>query len=210
VRNVTFSEWQPIYAEHGIAIVPVSPEKIPLVKYPQKFGLPASAKIAAKFSDAKTFGYYTGPHSNITVLDIDIADENVLATALDRHGPSPIIVRTGSGKFHALYRHNGERRSIRPWGKEVVPIDLLGATGLCIAPPSIGAKGHSMKLSKAVSTTSIACRSCGISKTGSIWVARPSSATKTRRWRLAAPGHGATGQPCARAMGGIMSSGVNS
>ena len=30
---------------------------------------------------------------------------------------TPLIVRTGSRIFHAYYRHNHERRRIRPWGK---------------------------------------------------------------------------------------------
>jgi Bifunctional DNA primase/polymerase, N-terminal len=142
MSDVAFSQWQPVYAEHGIATIPCADRsKRPLVKHPDKFGCPGSTKIASKFADAQTFGFYTGPRSGITVLDVDIANENILAAALDRHGSSPIIVRTGSGKFHALYRHNGERRCIRPWGKEL-EIDLLGATGLCIAPPSIGAKGQ--------------------------------------------------------------------
>ena len=40
-------------------------------------------------------------------------DERVLANALDRHGRTLIVVRTGSGKFHALYRHNNERGCVR-------------------------------------------------------------------------------------------------
>jgi hypothetical protein len=135
-----FSKWQPIYAERGIAIIPCGDDKVPLVRNPQMFGRDASAVLAGKFSDASAFGYYCGRRNGITVLDVDTADERVLATALDRHGHTPIIIRTGSGKFHAPYRHNGERRSIRAWGKEV-PIDLLGA-GLSIAPPSIVVKGQ--------------------------------------------------------------------
>lgn len=110
-----------------------------MVKQPQKFSVAASTKIAIRFPDAPAFGYYAGARNGITVLDVDTADENILAAALDRHGSSPIIVWTGSGKFHALYRHDGERRSIRPWND--LPIDLLGS-GLCIAPPSTVAKGQ--------------------------------------------------------------------
>jgi Bifunctional DNA primase/polymerase, N-terminal len=136
---MNFAHWQPHYAEHGIATIPCAASKIPLVRNPQKFGRAASAEIAAKFGDAEAFGFYAGPRNGITVLDVDTSDEGVLATALNRHGSSPIIVRTGSGKFHAPYRHNGELRRIRAWGKGL-PIDLLGA-GLCIAPPSTVTKG---------------------------------------------------------------------
>src|SRR5262249_41103523 len=135
----TFSEWQPIYAERGITLIPCGPNKAPLVKNPQKFGRDASAVLAGKFSDAGAFGYYCGRRNGITVLDVDTTDERVLADAMNRHGQTPIVVRTGSGKFHALYRHNSERRSVRAW--DGLPIDLLGE-GLAIAPPSVVAKGE--------------------------------------------------------------------
>ena len=53
-------------------------------------------------------------------------------------GKSPFVVRSGSGKFQAWYRHAGESRRIRPNPNE--PIDILGG-GRVIAPPSRGAKG---------------------------------------------------------------------
>ena len=134
-----FSEWQPIYAERGITLIPCGDNKVPLVKNPQKFGPSASREIANKFSDASAFGYYCGRRNGITVLDVDSTDERVLSDAMNRHGRTPIVVRTGSGKFHALYRHNNERRSVRAW--DGLPIDLLGA-GLAIAPPSLVAKGQ--------------------------------------------------------------------
>src|SRR6516164_2029940 len=110
------------------------PNKAPLVKNPQKFGRDASREIAisGRYQDATAFGYYCGPRNGITVLDVDTTDERVLADALNRHGQTPLVVRTGSGKFHALYRHNHERRSVRAW--DGLPIDLLGE-GLAIAPP---------------------------------------------------------------------------
>ena len=134
-----FSEWQPIYAERGITLIPCGDNKVPLVKNPQKFGRDASREIANKFSDASAFGYYCGKRNGITVLDVDTTDERVLSDAMNRHGQTPIVVRTGSGKFHALYRFNNEKRAVRAW--DGLPIDLLGA-GLAIAPPSIVAKGQ--------------------------------------------------------------------
>jgi hypothetical protein len=77
--------------------------------------------------------------NGITVLDVDSTDERILADAVNKHGHTPIVVRTGSGKFHGLYRHNNERRCLRAW--DGLPIDLLGA-GLAIAPPSVVAKGQ--------------------------------------------------------------------
>ena len=109
------------------------------MKNPQKFGRDASALISSRYQDASAFGYYCGRRNGITVLDVDTPDERVLSDAMHRHGQTPIVVRTGSGKFHALYRFNNEQRAVRAW--DGLPIDLLGA-GLAIAPPSLVSKGH--------------------------------------------------------------------
>ena len=134
-----FQHWQPIYEELGIALIPCGDDKVPLVKNPQKFGRDASALISSRYQDATAFGYYCGRRNGITVLDVDLTDERILADAVNKHGHTPIVVRTGSGKFHGLYRHNNERRCLRAW--DGLPIDLLGA-GLAIAPPSVVAKGQ--------------------------------------------------------------------
>jgi hypothetical protein len=136
-----FVEWQREYAAKNIATFPVliTPEgKKPLVRHYQRIGLPASAQIARRFADAPGIGFMAGPRNSVTVLDIDEAGDKPLHKALDRHGETPIIVRTASGKFHAWYRHNGERRSVRPEpGNE---IDVLGG-GIVTAPPSHGPNG---------------------------------------------------------------------
>jgi hypothetical protein len=128
-----FATWQPLYAEHGIATL-LNDSKRPAIKAWNKIGLPASGKFAKKFTEANALGFVTNARNKITVLDIDTTDEKVLADALARHGQTPMVVRTASGKAHAYYRHNSERRRIRPW--DDLPIDLLGAGGLVVAPPS--------------------------------------------------------------------------
>jgi hypothetical protein len=141
---MTFARWQPAYAEHGVALVPCEivdgNRKKPLVLHPERFGLRGSTEIARKFPDATAFGFYAGERSRITVLDVDTTDERALRDALDRHGATPLVVRTASRKSHCYYKHNGEARSIRPWKGQGLPIDLLGA-GLSIVPPSIAANG---------------------------------------------------------------------
>jgi Bifunctional DNA primase/polymerase, N-terminal/Primase C terminal 1 (PriCT-1) len=137
-----FSRWQPEYAAHKIATFPVrisSAEKKPAVKNYTRMGLSASAKLVPRFADADAFGFMAGNRSNVTVLDVDSKDEAVLSDALNRHGRTPVIVRSGSGNYQAWYRHNGERRSIKPW--RGLPIDLLGG-GYVVAPPSISTKGQ--------------------------------------------------------------------
>jgi hypothetical protein len=134
-----FPKWQPIYAEHGIATFPISETKRPLIKGWPKVGLKGSAELARKFAGADALGYLTGRRSRITVLDIDSADSKVAEDATGRHGQPGIVTRTGSAKYHLLYKYNGERRRIRPWPG--LPIDLLGDGGYAIGAPSRLAKG---------------------------------------------------------------------
>jgi hypothetical protein len=135
----TFAQWQPAYAERGIATFPVRPNKVPAISGYQKVGLPGSQQLAFKFTDADALGFMCGPRSKVTVLDIDTSSDVVLGNAITRHGRTPILVRTASGKWHAWYRHNGERRRIRPFPG--LPIDILGDGGFVIAPPSKTAHG---------------------------------------------------------------------
>ena len=134
-----FSRWQPRYAEHGIATFPVGESKRPSIRGWQKVGLRGSTDLADKFANADALGYVTGRRSNVTVLDIDTADEKLAADAIRQHGQPGIVVRTASCKFHHLYRYNGERRRIRPWPE--LPIDVLGDNGYALAAPSKTATG---------------------------------------------------------------------
>jgi hypothetical protein len=138
-RNGVFSRWQPVYAEHKIATFPVGEAKKPSIRGWQKVGLKGSSELAAKFTDTDALGYVTGRRSNVTVLDIDTTDEKIAADAIGRHGQSAIVTRTASGKYHLLYRYNGERRRIRPWSE--LPIDVVGDNGYVLAAPSKIATG---------------------------------------------------------------------
>jgi Bifunctional DNA primase/polymerase, N-terminal/Primase C terminal 1 (PriCT-1) len=134
-----FAQAQASYAEHGIATFPVTKDKTPAIRGFVRVGLVGSAMLARKFANADAIGFMCGQRNRITVLDIDTDDERVLADALTRHGQTPLVVRTGSGHFQVYYRHNGERRRIRPW--RGLPIDVLGG-GMAIAPPSRVTKGN--------------------------------------------------------------------
>jgi hypothetical protein len=131
-----FSQWQPEYAERGIATFPVR-EKRPAVRGYLKIGLPASQQFAIKFPAENAFGLACA-RNRITVLDVDAPDERLMADALAEFGPTPFIVRSGSGNWQAWYRHNGERRRVRP--DPARPIDILG-DGFVVAPPSVTSKG---------------------------------------------------------------------
>lgn len=135
-----FAHWQAEYAKRGIATFPVRIEgkdKRPAVKHYLRIGKEASRQFAQKFGGSEAFGFALKPN-HITVLDVDTQDESVLADAMARHGRSPLIVRSGSGNFQAWYRHNGEKRLVRPW--DGLPIDVLG-NGYVVAPPSKATHG---------------------------------------------------------------------
>ena len=134
----TFAQWQPRYAEHGIATFPVE-NKRPCVRHWQKIGLKGSTQLAVKFADADAFGFRCGKYSRLTVIDIDSHDERMVDEAERLFGSSPILWRTGSGNFAMPFRYNGEARRIRP--VPGLPIDILGG-GFAVAPPSMGAKGR--------------------------------------------------------------------
>ncbi|MBA3448142.1 MAG: bifunctional DNA primase/polymerase [Pseudaminobacter sp.] len=133
-----FAEWQPRYAEHGVCTFPVTAHKVPAVKGYLRIGSDGSSQLAMKFPDNDAFGLAV-KRNRITVLDVDAPDEKMLADAMAECGPSPFIVRSGSGNFQAWYRHNGERRKVRPNPQR--PIDILG-DGFVVAPPSISSKGR--------------------------------------------------------------------
>jgi hypothetical protein len=138
-----FSEWQPRYAEVGVATFPVvidGKQKKPAVSNYRRMGANASSQLVFRFPDHDAIGLMCGRRNGITVLDVDNPDDQVLADALANHGATPLVVRSGSGKFHAYYRHNGERRQIRQY-RGGLPIDLCGAGGMVVGSPSKGANG---------------------------------------------------------------------
>jgi hypothetical protein len=83
-------------------------------------------------------GFACGERSGVTVLDVDSRDDRLLADAFAEYGPTPVVVRSGSGNFQGWYRHNGEGRKIRP--DKTRPIDILGS-GYVVAPPSRTPRG---------------------------------------------------------------------
>lgn len=128
-----FAEWQPRYAEAGISTFPVR-NKRPAVKGYLKLGKATSEQLALKFHNDNAFGFACR-RNRLTILDVDTNDERVFADALAENGPTPIIVRSGSGNWQAWYRHGGETRRVRPDPSR--PIDILG-DGFVVAPPSMG------------------------------------------------------------------------
>jgi hypothetical protein len=136
-----FPTAQPVYAAHGIPTFPVDGSKKPLVRSFLRIGQRYSGELGRnpKFANVDGVGFAAGRASRITIIDIDCKSERELTRSLERHGHTPLIAGTPSGGHHLYYRHNGERRHIRPWSN--LPVDLLGA-GLAILPPTIAGKGR--------------------------------------------------------------------
>ncbi len=107
-----------------------------------RIGLPASCQLVMKGLDGDGLACMAGKRNKLTVVDVDAhgtEGERLLDDAQRDYGASRFIVRTGSGGFHAYYRHNGEGRRIRP--DPLNPIDVLGG-GVVVLPPSRGARQH--------------------------------------------------------------------
>jgi hypothetical protein len=138
----TFSDWQPRYAKHKVPLFPVeiTPDrKKPKVRGYLYTSMASSAQFALAFPDAQAFGFPCGARSGLTIVDMDSSDDGILDEGEKLFGASPLIWRTGGGKFAAAYRYNGEARRIRPI--PTLPIDLLGG-GYAVAPPSLGTVGR--------------------------------------------------------------------
>jgi hypothetical protein len=103
-------------------------------------GMNASRQLVMKWGDAEGLACMAGSRNKLTVIDIDARGtegERLLADVQRDVGEARFIVRTGSGGFHAYYRHGGEGRKIRLDPRR--PIDLLGG-GQVVLPPSRGSK----------------------------------------------------------------------
>jgi hypothetical protein len=78
-------------------------------------------------------GILTGQMSGLTVVDCD--DPELLDRVLATCGPTPIIVSTPSGGYHAWYQHAGEGSlNLRDYG---LAIDVKADGGFVVAPPTI-------------------------------------------------------------------------
>ncbi len=134
-----FNEWAGRYAAVGIGTFPIAGKR-PLVRQPNTIGCRAAVTLSnhPRFATAD-IGMWCGAASGLTVVDIDEPGDAALREALKAFGDTPVLVRTHSGKHHAYYRHQGERRRIRFDGR--AKIDILGEGGFVVLPPSRGDKG---------------------------------------------------------------------
>jgi hypothetical protein len=76
--------------------------------------------------------------SGVTVVDVD--DPALIASMIGRFGETPLITRTPSGGVHLWYRNAREGcPDLR--SSEQLPVDIKGAGGIVIVPPSTRPSG---------------------------------------------------------------------
>lgn len=131
-----YSLHAPTYADAGLPVFPVDTRnKRPAVRGWQKATARRARGWATKpdLANADGIGIVMGAPSGLVEVDVDAVGDAWVSAAIERFGPTPIIIKTASGKAKLWYRHNGEGRHIRPL--DGLPIDVLGG-GFTIAPPS--------------------------------------------------------------------------
>ena len=136
-----FAEWQPRYAEHGVATFPVNDDKKPLVTRYDRIGVNASGQLAfdLRFEDCMNLAFMAGKRNRLSIVDVDTDDEAVWREAERIFGPTPLWVRTGRGHLQMWYRHNGEKRDTQ--SKFLGCVDVLGS-GQVLGFPSRRGRGY--------------------------------------------------------------------
>lgn len=104
----------------------------------------------AVYPDAN-IGIATGVTSGLVVLDVDNRHqgEQTLNRLMDRYGvlPKSWVVETGGGGLHFYFRH--PRAEVRNSAGKLGPgVDVRGAAGYVVAPPSVHASGKSYRWSE--------------------------------------------------------------
>ena len=136
-----FAEWQPRYAEQGVATFPVNDDKKPLVTRYDRLGVTASGQLAfdLRFEECMNLAFMAGRRNGISVVDVDTPDEYIWREAERIFGPTPLWVRTGRGHLQMWYRHNGEKRDTE--SKFLGCVDILGG-GQVLGFPSRRGQGY--------------------------------------------------------------------
>ena len=138
------------YLERGWSVVPIrrGTKQPPIRWEPYQRARPAEETVRgwyARWPDAGV-GIVTGTVSGLVVLDVDPANGGAESQReLEaRHGalPATVEVRTGGGGWHLYFAQPEEGPAVRSDAALAPGIDVRGAGGLVVAPPSLHASGH--------------------------------------------------------------------
>jgi|HubBroStandDraft_1064217.scaffolds.fasta_scaffold140750_2 hypothetical protein len=133
---------------YGLAPIPCSANddgKSPGIRT-RGWKAPPGAEVLRQFAldfPRAHVGILTGL-SRVSVVDID--DAHQVGDMIQRFGSTPLMIETPSGGIHLYYRASGERcANLRK--PERLPVDIKGAGGFVVVPPSVRPSGpHAGKL----------------------------------------------------------------
>lgn len=125
-----FADAAPRYASLGLRPLPVGLNKRPSVKGWKRFGTSTYESLLDRFA-GHNIGALNGK-SPLPIAVVDIDDLAERAWCEKRFGDTPVKVQTPSGGEHWFY-HGHVSRRIRFEDRKV---DILGAGGYCVLPPS--------------------------------------------------------------------------
>lgn len=131
-----FETYATVYASAGLPVFPVDPQtKRPAVRGWRNASPQKSLRWASlpRLGDADGLGLLLGEATGVTEIDVDSNCSAWLERAVEMFGETPIKIRTANDHWKLWYRHNREKRYIRP--SRSMPIDILGS-GFTIVPPS--------------------------------------------------------------------------
>lgn len=134
-----FAMWARHFFECGVSVTPTLGKdgKVPLLSgYQRKRLGPEAIDAIAKRTPDANIGIVTGL-SKLAVVDVDEPYEKALADALYRFGPSPLISRTGRGRFQAYYKGHPALRPHDFRHSENKALELKVDGNIVIAPPSV-------------------------------------------------------------------------
>lgn len=138
-----FADVAEVLVRAGLIPLPLTGEddgKPPKVRGFTSWRRPPAMATVAKWAERwpqANIGIATG--RGVVVVDLD-SDEPALVEEVNRRfGPTPLVIATPSKGRHLYYRSSGERcANLRPG----LPVDIKGAGGYVVAPPSIRPNGE--------------------------------------------------------------------
>jgi hypothetical protein len=138
--------WALKYASLGWHVFPVKPDKTPYIDgWPDKASKDAAQINAwwSKWPDA-SIGVACGPKSGIWVLDVDLPDGPFALGVMVDSQPFPATMKqqTGGGGEQYIWRWNKDKPIRNRTNVPAKNIDVRGAGGYVILPPSLHTSGN--------------------------------------------------------------------
>jgi len=134
--------------KHNLSVIPVGPDKKPLIKWLPYQGKRASEEeIRAwwgKYPNAN-IGIVTGRISNLTVID---CDSNEAASVFrEIYKGTTVTAKTPRGTHYYIQYVEGTRNTVKIKGTD---LDLRSEAGYVVAPPSVNDKGEQYRWIKSI------------------------------------------------------------